>query len=190
MDKQLNINQIQKYKQMKEELKSKLYKNGKDSYPAIKIIIENIVFIINWGLAFYLLMPFKYHGISLLSFIYLFILIVAQILLKKHNCTSCYYYDKWCHLGWGKLTSFLFKQDSGNVIVGMKLSLSYIFQLPVILITSIILGSVYGFTTIYIIAIIIFVIINIFQALNRKNTCKTCKARFICSGSAAKKQDS
>lgn len=173
---------------MKEELKSKLFKNGKDAYPFLSIMFENIIFILNWGLAFYLLMLFKYNGLPLLSFSYLLIFVVIQILLKKHNCTSCYYYDKWCHLGWGKLASFLFKQDSGNVIVGMKLSLSYIFQLPLILITSIILGSVYGFTTIYIIAIIIFVIINIFQALNRKNTCKTCKSRFICSGSVAKKQ--
>ncbi len=151
------------------------------------IIFKNISFIINWSLAFYLLTPFKYHGVSLLSFIYLLILIVVQILLKKHNCTSCYYYNKWCHLGWGKLASFLFKQDSGNVIIGMRLSFSYILQLPVIFIISIIFCFVYEFTTIYIIAIFIFVIINILQAINRKKTCKTCKARYICSGSAAKK---
>ncbi|RLD60579.1 MAG: hypothetical protein DRJ01_09405 [Bacteroidetes bacterium] len=173
---------------MNNELKAKLFTNGKDSYSIITIIFENIAFILNWSLAFYLLMPFKFHGISLLSFIYLLILIVVQILLKKHNCTSCFYYDKWCHLGWGKLSSFLFKQDSGNVIIGMRLSFSYILQLPVILIASIVLGFVYGFTTIYIIAIIIFVIINILQVINRKRVCNTCKSRFICSGSAAKKQ--
>ncbi|MDO9578784.1 MAG: hypothetical protein Q7J16_12950 [Candidatus Cloacimonadales bacterium] len=70
----------------------------------------------------------------------------------------------------------------------MKLAISYVIQLPVILIATLIAGFIYGFNTINIILLIIFVIINILQgAVLRKKACEVCKSRFICKGSAAPK---
>ncbi len=176
---------------MREELKAKLYQEGKESFPAWYIILENIGFILNWGIGFILLIPFKissYNKIPIVACIYLISLIIIQILLKKYNCTNCYYYDKWCHLGWGKLTSLFFKENSGNQELGIKLAISYIVQLPVILIASIVAGFLYEFNLMNIILLIIFVIINILQGfVFRKKGCKVCKARFICKGSAAPK---
>jgi len=173
---------------MKEELKTKLFHEGKESFPAWWIILENIGFILNWGIGFVLLWPFKYHNISVVSWLYLIIIVIVQILLKKHNCSGCYYYGKWCHLGWGKLAGLLFKQDSGNPKIGTRLSLSYILQLPIILIAALIAGFLYGFNLLNVILLIIFVILNVLQgAVLRKKCCAVCKARFICKGSAAPK---
>ena len=132
---------------MKEKLKSRIYQEGIECFPAWWVILENLGFILNWGIGFFLLMPFKYNGIPIVSWIYLAVLIVFQILLKKHNCSTCYYYGKWCHLGWGKLANCMFKPNSGSHETGMKLSISYILQLPVILIGGLIAGFLHGFTT-------------------------------------------
>ena len=173
---------------MKEELKDKLFQEGKESFSFGTILLGNIAFLLNWGIGFILLMPFRISGISIVSWFYLIVLIIVQISLKKLNCTSCYYYGKSCYLGWGKLTAICFKQDSGDQEKGMKLAISYILQLPVILIASLIAGSIYGFNALNIILLIIFVIINILQGLLlRKKACEVCKARFICKGSAAPK---
>ena len=170
---------------MKEGLRDRLFQNGKESFPVWWIALENIGFLLNWGIGFFLLLPFRYNGIAIVSWLYLAILIIVQILLKKYNCTVCYYYGKWCHLGWGKFTVLFFKKDSGNQETGMKLAISYILQLPVILIAAIAAGFLYDFKTVNIVLLIIFVIINVLQGAFRKSSCKVCKARFICSGSAA-----
>ncbi len=173
---------------MKEELRAKLFHEGREFFPRWWIVLENIGFILNWGIGFVLLLPFKYNEVPVVSWLYLVILIIVQFLLKKHNCSSCYYYGRWCHLGWGKLTCLLFKQDSGNPETGMKLAISYILQLPVILIAAIAAGCLYGFNFISVILLIIFVILNLLQGvILRKKGCEVCKARFICKGSAAAK---
>ena len=173
---------------MKEELKAKLFQEGKESFPAWWIVLENIGFILNWGIGFVLLLPFKYNSVSIVSWCYLVILAIVQISLKKYNCSNCYYYGKWCHLGWGKLTCLLFKEDSGNPEIGMKLAISYILQLPVILIAALVAGFLYGFNLISVLLLIVFVVLNLLQGtILRKKGCAVCKARFICKGSAAPK---
>ena len=164
---------------------SKLFQEGRETFPLWWIALENIGFLLNWGIAFVLLLPFSYDGIPVVSYCYLAILVIIQVLLKKHNCSGCFYYGKWCHLGWGKLSCLFFKQDSGDAGIGMKLSLSYILQLPVILIAALVAGFLYGFTRINVVLLIVFVIINSLQGFLRKKTCAVCKARFICKGSAA-----
>lgn len=164
----------------------KIYTAGKDVYPLWWIILDNTAFILNWSIGFILLLPFKIVGISIVSLIYLVILITIQILLKKHNCSNCYYYNKWCHLGWGKIAYRLFKPDSGNPKLGIRLSISYILQLPIIVILTLIAGFIYGFTWLNVSMLIIFIIINIMQGIVRKKSCIICKMRAVCPGSAAK----
>ena len=172
---------------MLESQKSKIYQQGKESFPAWWIILENLGYFLNWGLGYVLLMPFKYNGMPIVSWIYLIILVIIQVLLKKHNCASCYYYNKWCHLGWGKLSAIFFKQDSGNPDLGIKLCISYILQLPVILVAALIAGFVYGFTILNVSLLVVFVLLNLLQGVVlRKKGCEVCKVRFICKGSAAK----
>ena len=171
---------------MDENLKKDIFNEGRESFPWWWIISENFLFLLNWGLGFFLLLPFRYKGIPVVSIIYIVDLLWVQILLKKHNCSNCYYYGKNCHLGWGRISKILFKENSGSTKTGMIYAFSYILQLPVILAGTIAAGVVYSFERINMILLAVFIIINVVQgAVLRKKGCEVCKARYICKGSAA-----
>jgi predicted outer membrane lipoprotein len=88
---------------------------GRESFPFGWILGENLLYVVNWGLAAYLLWPvWRLSAFPVLTALWLVLLIVFQVLLKKHICTGCYYYGKWCHVGCGKLSAALFKPDIGN----------------------------------------------------------------------------
>jgi hypothetical protein len=114
----------------------------------------------------------------------------VQILLKKHNCSGCYYYDKWCHLGWGKISSAMFKPNSGNPETGIKLTLFYIVPPPVILLSSLIFATMVNPTWVYWFILVLFVIFNIASFPVRKNGCSLCAMREVCPGSAVKTKQS
>jgi len=160
---------------------------GKESFPLSWIISENLLYLAMWVLAGYLLWalwtPF---GVPLLTIIWAVLVVVVQILLKKHNCSGCYYYDKLCHLGWGKISSALFKQDSGNPKMGMKLAFFYIIPPPVIFLTSLIFAIIKNPPWVYWFVLMLFVILNAASFPVRKRGCRLCAMREVCSGSAAK----
>lgn len=111
---------------------------------------------------------------------------VVQILLKKHNCSGCYYYDKLCHLGWGKISSAMFKQNSGDPNVGMKLSLFYIVPPPAILLTALVFAIIEDPVWIYWSVLVLFITLNVASFPIRKKGCGLCAMRETCPGSAAK----
>src|SRR4030042_4341532 len=52
-------------------------------------------------------------------------LIMVYIVLRKLICTNCYFYDKCCALGWGKLAAKMFKQgkvENFNESIGIRLA--------------------------------------------------------------------
>jgi hypothetical protein len=162
--------------------------SGTESFPLYQIILENILGISMWVIAGYLLWPvWTPGGLPILTIIWIMLVSVIQILLKKHNCSGCYYYDKMCHLGWGKISSAMFKQDSGNPKTGLKLSLFYIIPPPVILIAALISGITNKPAIIYWLFLILFFILNIVSFPVRKNGCGLCAMREVCPGSAVKK---
>ena len=62
-------------------------------------------------------------GLSVVSIVYLlFAFLMLGLILRKHLCIYCYYYGRLCGMGWGKLSSCLFKEKSGNYELGMKLA--------------------------------------------------------------------
>ncbi len=161
---------------------------GTESFTLSRIILENILSLSTWVIAGYLLWQiWTPWNLPILGIIWILLVLIIQILLKKHNCSGCYYYDKMCHLGWGKISSAMFKQDSGNPKTGMKLSLFYIISPPLILITSLTFGIVNKPSLIYWLLLIIFVALNIASFPLRKNGCSLCAMREVCPGSAVKK---
>ncbi|MFH1320414.1 MAG: hypothetical protein ABII90_07165 [Bacteroidota bacterium] len=161
--------------------------DGKESFPLSWIIGENLLYLITWSLAGYLLwLIWTPFGLPLLTIIWAVLVVVIQILLKKHNCSGCYYYDKLCHLGWGKISSAMFKQDSGNQKTGMKLSFFYIIPPPVIFLTSLIFAIIKNPDWVYWFVLVLFVILNVASFQVRKNGCSLCAMRESCPGSAAK----
>ena len=161
--------------------------SGIESFPLSQIVVENLLYLAMWVMAGYLLWPiWTPLGLPVLTIIWTFLVVVVQILLKKHNCSGCYYYGKLCHLGWGKISSAMFKQDSGDMEMGMRLSFFYIIPPPVIVLTSLTFvvakspGWKYGAI------LVLFVILNAALFPVRKKGCSLCTMREVCPGSAAK----
>ena len=161
--------------------------HGTESFSLVWIIGENLLHLTTWVLAGYLIWPlWTLFGLPFLTIIWAVLVVVVQILLKKHNCSGCYYYGKMCHLGWGKISSAMFKQNSGNLNAGMKLSLFYIVPPPVIFITALIFAIIKSPVWVYWFIMVLFLILNAVSFPMRKKGCSLCVIREACPGSAAK----
>lgn len=154
-------------------------------------IFENILFLVLIVLGFLGMYPISVCGIPFVSILYaLFAVIMLVFVLRKKLCTNCYYYDKWCHCGWGKLSSTIYKKDSGNTELGGKLAgltWGILMGLPIIgMIAVVIMGKAsLKDELIFLIPFIVLVVIN---GIIHIKDCKKCKMRFICLGSGAKKE--
>lgn len=163
--------------------------NGTESFPISRIIGENLLLIATWVLAGYLLWPlWEPSGLPLLTIIWTILVVVIQILLKKHFCSGCYYYDKLCKLGWGKISSAMFKKDSGNPKTGIKLALFYILPPPVIFMTSLIFAIIIKPSWVYWFVLMLFLVLIIASIPVRKSGCSLCAMRDACPGSAVKRK--
>ena len=77
------------------------------------LVLTNVLLLLWFGFAAY--SALRFAGLPIISIIYLlFAIIMLGLILRKHLCTHCYYYKKLCGTGWGKLSSCLFKEKSGN----------------------------------------------------------------------------
>jgi hypothetical protein len=160
---------------------------GDESFPLSRVFGENLHYLAMWVLTGYLLWPiWTPFGLPLLTIMWAILVVIIQILLKKHNCSGCYYYDKLCHLGWGKISAAMFKQDSGNPKMGVKLSLFYILPPPLIFLTSLIFAINKNPSWIYWFVLALFVILNAASFPVRKKGCGLCAMREACPGSVAK----
>lgn len=162
---------------------------GKESFPWIGIIGENILFVLLWVVAGYLLWPvWMPYGIPVITILWGVLVVLIQILLKKHNCSGCYYYGKRCHLGWGKIAALLFKQDSGDPGVGMKWSLFYVVSPPVVFIASLVFALLFHPSGAYWAVLSLYLLLNMASLPVRKSGCRYCAMRSVCPGSAVKEK--
>ena len=100
-----------------------LYEDGVEDCKKFYVICENVLIVGMIALGFLGMYPLSFGGLPFVSILYvLFALIMMVFVLRKYLCTNCYYYDKWCHCGWGKLSSVMFKKGSGNQELGGKLA--------------------------------------------------------------------
>lgn len=87
--------------------KLNLYEQGLEEYPISSIIKGNLAmaaWIALGTIACWFLSPLG-------AWIFLaFALIMIGIVLRKLLCTNCYYYDKRCSIGWGKLSALMFSR--------------------------------------------------------------------------------
>lgn len=171
---------------------AKLYEKGKESFPWWWILLENLFYFVPWVIGFVGMWPLQVMGIPAVSLAYaLFILVTVGWLLKVHNCSTCYYYDKWCHNGWGKYAALFWEKDTGNPETGMKLAVVYMI-LPLIPIVGIIaVMLLHGFSWVLLGWTIVFIVLNGVQfAVLRPRGCAQCKRRYDCPGSAARRDTS
>ena len=120
--------------------RNKIAPERRETFPASWIVLENLLHLSTWVVAGMLLWPVRWLGWPVATIAWAALVVAVQVLLKKHNCSGCYYYAKRCHLGWGVLAARLFPEDSGNPEAGMRLSLFYVVGPPLILVASVLIG--------------------------------------------------
>ena len=158
----------------------------REAFSTSWIVGENLLHLLTWTAAGWLLLPLRWSGWPVATMAWALLVVVVQALLKKHNCSGCYYYGKACHLGWGKLSAWTCAQDSGSPKLGMRLSLFYVLSPPVILIAAIAAGVVMDVGPIHWVALGLYVALNAASFPVRSKGCRVCAMRKVCPGSAAK----
>jgi len=169
------------------ENEAKLFEEGVEKSSAGIIIIDNLMMILWMGLGFIGCLFIS----PILAGIYLaWAVTMIYVILRKLVCTKCYYYDKLCHSGWGKLSALFFKKDNVEnfncTVVKILPPLTYGLLLVIPLVSIIIsMNQSYSMTKI-IVLILLLSVSSYSGAIGRKKSCERCKMKYICPGSAAK----
>ena len=165
----------------------KLYEKGLESFRFSTVLFGNLmmfIWLVLGTIAVWFINP-------LLAGLYLAIaLILVYIILRKLLCTNCYYYDKWCGLGWGKLTAKMFKKgdiEKFNDSIGIRLAPMIYGLLTVIPFILIIVSIILVFDYTKIGVFVLLLIVSFYSSgIGRKAACSNCKMKTFCKGSVTK----
>jgi len=115
---------------------------------------------------------------------------MVYIVLRKLVCRNCYYYDKWCALGWGKISAKMFKKGNLNDFTkssGLKFAPAVYGLMMFIPIIAIIISIILVFDYTKVGILILLILFSIYSAgIGRKAACSKCKMNPACPGSAVK----
>ncbi|MBL7136580.1 MAG: hypothetical protein ISS81_08345 [Candidatus Marinimicrobia bacterium] len=170
---------------MEKELK--IYEEGLEETSLTNIILVNILMIL-WialgTIACWYLSP-------LASWIYLgFAIITVYIVLRKLVCANCYYYDKLCYIGWGKISALFFKKgdiEKFDSNIGIKLAPVTYGLLTLAPLVLIIVSIFQQFSIDKIIVFSLLLLISFYSGgISRRKACENCKMKLICPGCAVK----
>lgn len=158
-----------------------------EKYPANGIFLENLVLIL-WVIFGFIACSFVSSIIAWLYFGFAFLMIL--FVLRKLLCTKCFYYDKWCHVGWGKLTALFFKKGDTtkfNVGAGQFLAPATYGILIILPLILIIISIIQDFSLIKLLILACLIISAFLSSVTcRKKSCLKCKMRGNCKGCAIK----
>lgn len=165
--------------------KMTLYEDGLEKYPKSTIFIENLTLFI-WII---LGATACWYFNSVIALLYIFFALSMIIfVMRKLVCTRCYYYGKWCHVGWGKISALFFKkgnEEEFQSCTGLKIAPVFFVLLALIPVILVIISSIKSFLLIKIIILLTLLIVVIFSSvILRKKSCALCKMKSICPGSA------
>jgi hypothetical protein len=161
--------------------------SGKEQYPMSRIIIGNILialWLIVGTVAVWFYSP-------ILATIYLIVAVLTvYIILRKLVCTNCYYYDKWCSMGWGKIASALFKRgniEQFNESIGLRLAPIVYGLLTIFPLIVVLLVLIFEFDYYKLAVLVILLFFSVYSgSISRKSACADCKMKTTCKGSAVK----
>ena len=179
---------VHRGKTMYPEYQGKLAPEFREAYPMSRVLGENLLYISSWILAGALVWPLQVKGWPLLTLLWAAVILGTQVLLKKHICSGCYYYGKTCHLGWGKLAAYMFPKDSGNLLLGTRLTLVYVLSPPIFLALALLIGWWLHPGMWHWVFLSVYVVLTILTFPVRKKGCAECALREICPGSAVRKR--
>ncbi|MFC2123605.1 hypothetical protein ACFLU5_02240 [Bacteroidota bacterium] len=89
-----------------------------EKYPISTIIFSNLITFFTYLTGFIIL--FKAWNVSVI--VYILYIAFIEIRLLKNSCTSCYYYDKVCAFGRGKICSLIFKKQNPQIFKCKKIT--------------------------------------------------------------------
>lgn len=170
---------------MKNEIE--IYGQGFEEFPKAGIIFGNFMMFLWIALGTIACWVFY----PLVAWVYLSLAIVmVYIVLRKLVCTNCYYYDKWCAMGWGKLSARFFKKgniEKFSTNIGIKLAPLTYGLLSLIPLILIVISLIQKFALLKIIVLFLLLLVSFYSgAIGRKKNCANCKMRLICPGCAVR----
>ncbi len=164
----------------------KSLKDVLESYPFVTIFFNNFILLLQILLGILACNFFS----SIAAVFYGIFFLLGFFLLKKLVCSHCYYYDRWCSFGWGKLSALLSKKDmekSSKYLWGIKIAPFFYGILEPLPILLIIILLIKKFEIDKIILLIAFLSISFYSgSIRRKRNCSLCKMKNICPGSTVK----
>ena len=170
---------------MKTELK--IYEPGLEEHPKSGAILGNslmLLWIALGTIGCWFLEP-------VIAWIYLPVAVVTVfVVLRRLVCTKCYYYGKWCPIGWGKLSALLFKK--GNIedfdkSIGVKLAPMSYGLLTLVPVVCTVVSMIQDFAIPKVIVLVALLAYSVYSgAISRRKSCQNCKMRSICPGCAVK----
>ncbi|MBU1535442.1 hypothetical protein KKF84_08975 [Myxococcota bacterium] len=167
--------------------KKELYHEGLEEYPRATVFIENLLFVLWLGVGAFLCWTF----LPLIAWIYLgFGVTMMLFVMRIAVCKNCYYHNKRCHTGWGKLSALYCRHgEITNFCRGVAGALIPAFYGSIALVPMVlgVIAMVKQFSVVKLSAFIVFLfIITMSSVILRKKSCDTCKMKLICPGSATK----
>lgn len=102
-----------------------------ENYPCSTIFSSNLV-----SIAIYIIGAYIIYKLGIIWFsLYLLYILTLEIRLLKKSCVNCYYYNRYCAFGKGKLAAFFFKK--GDAKAFLKHSITWKDLLPDFLVSII-----------------------------------------------------
>ncbi|MDD5339211.1 MAG: hypothetical protein PHG35_07380 [Dehalococcoidales bacterium] len=164
----------------------KLNEKGIEKHPAQTIIVSNLA--MGAWIALGTVSCWFLHPIA--AWVYLAVaLLLVGVVLRKLVCTNCYYYNRWCGTGWGKLSALMFKEgemEKFSRSVGVKIAPPTYGLLSLVPLVLLIIALVQEFTIPKIVVMVLLLLISAYSAfLSRRKGCQNCKMSTVCPGSVS-----
>lgn len=152
--------------------------NCLETYPAMVVIISNLLSFLIYVIGAYIIFQFSY----VLGVCFILFILILEFRLIRWHCTDCYYYGKICAFGKGRMSSVFFQKGSVERFNQKQISWKsmlpdfLVFFIP-LLIGIILLIRDFSWTLI-ILLIILFLLAFPGNALVRGQlACRYCKQR-------------
>jgi len=160
---------------------------GFENYPLWRVFVGNLIMLL--GLVVGTVAIWFINPIAAGVYLILAVLLV-YVVMRKLVCTNCYYYNKWCSMGWGKLAALMFKQgkiEDFNKSIGITLAPLVYGLLTFIPIVIVILLLIFAFDYPKLSVLIILVFFAVYSgSVGRRSACSDCKMKESCKGSTIK----
>jgi hypothetical protein len=170
---------------MGKEVRKVRRKDGKcfENYPCWIVVFSNFISLATYFIGAFIILQL---GVFYLV-IYLVYILILEFRVMKNSCVNCYYYDKFCAFGKGKLSALFFKRGKKeNIEKFAKRGMCWKDLLPDFLVSllPIIIGIVlviFDFSWLLLCLIIILVILAFPGSgfVRGSLACKFCKQRKI-----------